>query len=265
MSKTLFISDSQIGSSLRGAEQCDQIIYNSLDVDFMTCAEFNIKRLKTDKYLISNFAQLSITAKDYLSNKNYSIISHDFLILPTRDPTPYENFGVDPAHLINIEFFNNAKVNFCQSSFQASIFLKNGVKNCYSWEGNLWTEQTISELVQLGKNAKNGRGAIIDDPYKNTKESLNWAQHFKISVDLIPKMEYASFLSKLSEYSVYIFNCGLVESFCRILLEAKLMNLVCLTNRLCGATYTELYNYNGAELGVKLNEKREEILKLLTE
>ena len=266
MAKTLFISDIQIGASERGGEQMDKVIYDSLDVDFMTCTEFNIKREKRSLYLVSNFASLSANAKDYLKGKRYKIIHNDFLFSQTRNPGIFGGFKVPKDQLINIDFILGAEVNFAQSDFQASIFKLNGFENTYSWNGNLWNEAAIENLVKLESGAKNGKVAIIDDPYKNTEGSIKLAQNLRLSFDLIARLPYDQFIEVLSKYSGFCINVAIPETFNRILIEAKLMNLLTICNaEMCGATYTELYQYNGSELGIKLNEKREEILKLLKE
>lgn len=263
MKNTLLISDSPLYSSLRGAESNDSIIFEELDCDFLTCAEFNLRRPKYEKYIISNFASLSQIGKDFLSNKQYVTIAHDFLFTPSRNPGFYPDFKVDEFDLINIDFLNNSKKIFCQSRFQEEIFKINGFVNTYSWGGNLWRQDSIEKMVKLGKNPKNGRMAVIDDPYKGTEESAEFCRRLNLPVDKLPKMAYDQFIEVLSRFSGFCLIPQIIETFNRILIEAKMMNLLVLTNQYCGAFNEECFKFQGEELGYKMNEKRREIIGLL--
>ena len=114
-----------------------------------------------------------------------------------------------------------------------------------------------------GKKKKNGRAAIIDDPYKATGEAVKFCRENFIPFDTIPKMGYVDFLTKLSEYSLFCLKPHVIETFNRILIEAKVLQVVPITSQFCGAVHEDLWNYNGEGLAAKLNEKREEILNKL--
>jgi len=265
MKNTLLISDSPLYSSLRGAESNDSIMVEELDCDFLTCSEFNMLRPKYEKYIVSNFASLSQPAKDFLLNKNYVFCAHDFLLCPTRNPGLYPDFKVFQSDLINVDFLKNSKKIFCQSLFQAEIFKINGFENTHSWGGNLWRQESIEKMVKLGKNPKNGRMAVIDDPYKGTDKSVEFCRKLNLPVDKLPKMAYDQFIETLSRFSGFCLIPEIIETFNRILVEAKMMNLLVLTNQHCGAFNEECFQFQGEELGYKMNEKRREIINILTE
>ena len=261
----LLIADNPIGSSLRGSESNDAIIHAELGCDFQTCQEFNEKPQVADKYIVSNFASLSHDSQEILMARgNYSITHHDFLITPCRDPGAFPGFKVPPEHLINQEFIKNATVNYVQSKLQLHIFQLNEIEgNFDNLAGNLWTRASLEMMVKFGENPKNGRAAIMDDPYKGPEEAVDFCRVNQIPFDILPKMGYFDFLEKLSTYTAFILKNRVVETLNRVLLEAKIMNILPLTTQYCGAVHEDLWNYNGEELADKLNEKRDEILKKL--
>jgi hypothetical protein len=265
MSKILLIADNPIGSSYRGAEANDAIIYAEIKPDFQTCQEFNENPRVADKYIVSNFASLSEIGKEFLiKHGNYTIIHHDFLICGGRDPGAFPDFKIPPEHLINLDFIKAAKCNFVQSGLQRYIFELNNVEGKFdNLAGNLWTRESLEMMVELGKKKKNGRAAIIDDPYKATGAAVKFCRENFIPFDTIPKMGYVDFLSKLSEYGLFVLKPVVIETFNRILIEAKVLQVVPITSQFCGAVHEDLWNYNGRELAAKLNEKRKEILTKL--
>ncbi len=264
MSRILLISDNPLGVSQRGCESNDRIICDNLNCDFATCEEFNAKpRTSYDKIIVSNFYFLSDESKWLLKGKNYETVNHDFLFHPSRIPSLFPNFICPKEELINISFFKNSRKNWCQSSFQANIFKNNGFE-AESWEGNLWSQEDIDSMVALN-GPKNGKAAIIAGYHKGEEASVDLAKKLNVPFDILPQMPYKEFLVELSKYSLYLFVPNILESFGRILVEAKVFNTIPLTTNLCGAVYTSLWNYSGGELAAQLHLKREEILNKLKE
>lgn len=265
MSKILLISDNPIGASQRGCEANDQIIVDNLNCDFATSEEFNKNpRTNYDKIIISNFFFLSEESKEILKNANCYHCSHDFLFASHRIPSLHPDFIVPAEYKVNVDFLNSFKKIYCQSSFQADIFRKNGFENVESWQGNLWRADDIDNMCALN-GPKNGRAAIIAGQHKGEEQSADLAKKLNIPFDILPPMPYSEFLITLSQYQNYLYIPVILESLCRVIFEAKLMGVVPLTTNLCGGVYTSLWNYNCGELAAKLHLKREEILKKLKE
>ncbi len=265
MSKILFIADNPIGSSYRGAEANDAIIYAELKPDFQTCQEFNENPRIADSYIVSNFVSLSEDSKEILAHRgNYKIIHHDFLICPFRNPGAFPDFKIPQEHLINLDFIKAAECNFFQSGLQRYIFELNNVEgNFDNLAGNLWTRESLEMMVELSKNKKNGRAFVIDGSHKGDSGSLEMCRNLFLSVDILPRMPYVEFLEAASKFSVYGFKPQILETFCRVLVECKVMDVAVLTSQWNGAVHEDLWNYNGEDLAEKLNEKREEILTKL--
>lgn len=263
MSKILLISDlGHDSNSNRGAECCDKVIHDGLKCDFLTCGEFNQNHLDYDRYLVSNFMSLSEESKDFLSGKEYYLVIHDNPLCPSRNPGNYENFVIPPDHLINFEFVQKAARRWTQSKFHQKMFTVNGVET-ENLGGSLWEDKTLDFITSLGDKRKNGKAAVIADPYKNTNVSIKLCQDLQLDWEALPRMPYLAFLNKLSDYSLYVFIPGIVESFCRILAEAKMMNVVALTNYYSGITSEEIYKLNGRELAAELVGIRDKFLEEL--
>lgn len=199
-----------------------------------------------------------------MARGNYVHIAHDFLFVGSRNPAQHPDFKVEDEYLINVEFLKSAQKIFCQSSFQESIFKLNGFNNAESWGGNLWDDETLSFLLSLKDNPKKAKAAVIDHPYKGTEASIDLCRKLNIPFDTIAGLDYYSFLSALSAYSVYAFTPDFVpESFGRVLIEAKIMGTVPITDWRCGAVHEECYKLEGVELAEYMKAKREEILNKL--
>lgn len=267
MKKILLISDTDLGISDRGCEACDQIIVDNLQCDFCACYTFNQLNhsdLDYDKYIVSNFFDLSPKSKEFLKTKTFCHIAHDFMFLTSRNPGEYDNFLVPKHQLINFDFFSAAQAIFLQSEFQKQIFQVNGVPgNLVSWGGNLWSDEILDKMVELGKKPKNGRAFIIEGSHKGQAESLNVAKNLFLPIDIIGRVPYAQFLEKISDYNVYINFVNIIETFNRVLIECKILNIVPIVNKWSGAIHEELYNYNGEILAEKLKKKRSEIIEML--
>lgn len=265
MGRIILVSDCPIGASDRGAESCDQIIQAELDCCFLTCHEFNIILPKDyDLYLVSNFFFLSQESKDFLKTRKYRLICHDFLWTPSRDPGRYPNFLVDKDHLINLDFFAAAQTVFLQSNLQKRIFELNDIPgNLVSWGGNLWTDEILDKMVELGRGEKNGRAFVIDGVHKGVNESVEMCKNLFLPFDIIGRMPYKEFLETIAQFNSYVNCVNIVETFNRVLVECKVMNVLPVVNQWSGAIHEELYKYNGEELAGKLKEKRREIIGLL--
>lgn len=263
MSKILLIADNHPNSSHRGAESSDRVLLEGLECDFMTCQEFEFSSAWYDKYIVSNFASLSAIGKEFLiKHGNFVTYNHDFLFVGSRIPSMFPDCIVPDEYKINADFFNAAKANYVQSVFQGSIFERNGILNVENLDGNLWTAKEIQAMVQMG-GPKNGRAAILSGEYKGEEQSVQFCKNLNIPFTVLPNMERGPFLQELSKFSIYTFIPCVLESFCRVLYEAKLMGIIPLTTNACGGVYSDLWSYNGEELAEKLNEKREEILNKL--
>lgn len=264
MSKVLLISDNELGGSERGAEQQDAIIQNELNCDFLTCAEFNAQRPEYDKYIVSNFFFLSPESKQFLQSRKFVHVANDFMFCGSRNPGIYENFKVPKDQLINLDFFAAAQTVFLQSNLQKRIFEINDIPGYFvSWGGNLWTDEILDKMVDLGRGAKNGRAFVIDGVHKGVNESAEMCKNLFLPFDIIGRVPYREFLETVSKFNCYVNFVNIIETFNRVLVECKVMNVLPVVNQWSGAVHEEVYKYNGEELAEMLKDKRREIIELL--
>ena len=102
----------------------------------------------------------------------------------------------------------------------------------------MWSKEQL-ELISSKICEKNSKAAIINDPnvIKGTKEAVAVCESKNIDYDLLPKAKYENYLSTLAKYETFVFFPKTLESFCRVLLEARMMGCKLVTNNLNGCTY----------------------------
>lgn len=269
----VIISDFKYEEIPGGAESNDKILKDLLSVKYnvfyVKTQEFNedFKNFTNiDLFIISNFYFISEDSKNFLSDKKYIIIEHDYKFLKSRNPNFYDNLIAPSNEIVHQEFYEKALLVLVQSKLQKSIFKKNiNLKNLESFSGNLWDEESISLLKDLCNSSKNGKAAVLDSDLeiKGTKESINFCEYNKIAYDKIPKQDYRSFLRSLSKYSLFVFFPLSPETFSRVTIEAKMMNLAVITNGNTAAIYEDLYKESGINLINLIDEKKQDIISII--
>ena len=97
------------------------------------------------------------------------------------------------------------------------------------------------------------------------KESVRYCEENNLEYNIIGDPDYSKFLEILSLYSTLVFHPSTPETCCRVILEAKMMGLKIITNKLIGASYEKWYNLNGKELRDYMKNKRENFADLISE
>jgi hypothetical protein len=185
------------------------------------------------------------------------------------NPAAYTNFEVPPNALINVSFHTDAHRIICQTQFQKDIYdlnLKSPDKTT-NFSGNLWSKEHLKRLGNLAEVEKNNKCAIIDSKYpqKGVKESVQYCEENKLEYNIIGDPDYSKFLEVLSLYSTLVFHPSTPETCCRVILEAKMMGLKIITNKLIGASYEKWYNLNAKELRGYMKNKRENFADFISE
>ena len=89
---------------------------------------------------------------------------------------------------------------------------------------------------------------FLDDLYKIIIENYDCKKN-NINFELIKDNRHRHFLDRLSEYSGLVFMTGHLETCCRIIVEAKMLNLKVITQKkLIGAASEESFKLNGEQL-----------------
>jgi len=266
--KIILISDFFIDDFVGGAALNDEEIYKLLS------KRFDVQKIKSrylyegfvlenfdSLFIISNFFGIPFPIRNLIKKEcRYILYCHDYKFVKHTNPAVFPDFKVPPDQLINVDFHLAAHKIVCQSQFQKDIYDKNLKRpdKTVNFSGNLWSEEHLKLLEVLAGVEKKPKCAIIHSEYpqKGVKESIQYCKDKELEYDVIGDPDYSKFLEILSLYSTLVFHPTTPETFCRIAIEAKMMGLVVVTNKLVGASYEPWYNLNGKEMINFMRKKR---------
>tara|TARA_R100000388_G_C7227568_1_gene152658 strand:- start:193 stop:1035 length:843 start_codon:yes stop_codon:yes gene_type:complete len=258
-----FIADFLSSQLHGGAELNDNVLLAFLEKKFtvkkILSRECNIESMQDlDFLVVSNFVALSPSNINYIiENKPYLIYEHDHKYVSTRDPSKFKNFKIPKEKIINLPFYAAAKKIICLSSIQAKILQEStGLSNCVSIGTSLWHPQILNYIKDLDKT-KNNKAAIVKsaNPIKNTVMAEKFCKSKGIEYDLISSTDSREFLKILAKYETLVFFPGVLESLCRLVVEAKMLKCKVITkSKLLGASYEDWFSLSGDELIEKISE-----------
>ena len=273
MKKIVFIADFYVDEIRGGAEICDEILIDLLRKDEFHVVKFknkdlnekhiNLYRLCGYHFIISNFTLMNDAVSNELVKHPgcYSIMEHDHKYVKTRNPAVYKEYQVPFKDLVNRKIFINAKCIFAQSQIQAETIRKNlKINNVINLGMSLWTDSQLEIITSCADNPKQPDAAIVNskNPTKNTQETIRFCEEFSIPYTLIGSPDYAEFIDQLSRHETYVFIPRVLESFNRVLLEARMLNCKIKTTNLNGCTSEEWFKqYKGKELINFVEQQRE--------
>jgi hypothetical protein len=281
MNKLVFVSDFFADQIQGGAEICDDVLISALKDKGIKIARFNSKEftekhvslyLKTGfSFLISNFTHLSEPVKKLLQvyPDKYCIIEHDHKYISNRNPAPFVDFMAPPQRIVNRDFYKSAKYVFCQSVKHAEVLSKNlKIDNVINLGCSLWNDEQLDLLERCSNNTKNGKHFVMGDlnPIKGLAEAKELCMSRELPFDVVEKRPYPEFIETLSRYDKLVFFPKTLESFCRVILEARMLNCGLVTNNLNGCTYEPWFrDLKGIELIDFVRSKRTEIVDLVAD
>jgi len=240
---------------LKSGHQVETIKSQDVTLEFL-------KKKQNSKFIIANFIRLSNECKHFLVKTDYVIYEHDHKYLKSRNPADYKDFIAPKEEIINYDFYKNAKKIFCQSSLHQSIVQDNlKLDNIENLSGNLWSFEDLNKMRLLSENSKIDKCSIMMSPiaHKNTDFSIVYCLKNNFKYELIPPCSSAEFLHKLSKNQKFVFFPKTPETLSRIVVEARMMNIVVITNKLVGAIGEEWFKFKGYKLIDVMLKKREEI------
>ncbi len=278
--KIVFISDFFSDQVQGGAEIYDDVLISCLQergnkVCKFNSNEFTIKHLqlylKTGYYfIVSNFVNLNNRCRAFLeANSNrYVIIEHDHKYVSNRNPAVFRDFIAPQNMIINKSFYSSAKKVFCQSKIHAESLSKNlNIENVVSLGCSLWSKKQL-EYIASCVTKKNDKAFVLNDPnpIKGLSEAVRVCKSKGIAYDVVDKMPYNSFISTLAEYDKFVFFPSSLESFCRVVLEARMLGCKLLTNKLNGCTHESWFReYKGTELIDFVDKQRDRVVNTIEE
>lgn len=275
MKKVVFISDFFDDQISGGAEICDAILIDELQKKGVKVCKFNSHEFTKKHFglyermgfvfLVSNFVNLSADVRKIMQlySGKYCIIEHDHKYILSRNPADFKNFKAPQKMIINKDFYKSAKYVFCQSSKHAEVLSMNlNIDNVINLGCSLWSHEQL-ELIRSKICEKNNKAMIINDTnvIKGTKESINVCQKRGIDFNLIPKLPYDSYLNELAVHDKFVFFPKTLESFCRVILEARMLDCKLVTNNLNGCTYESWFkDFKGQELIDYVDSQRDVVV-----
>ena len=280
MKKLVFVSDFFADQVQGGAEIYDDLLIKELQnrgvkVCKFNCHEFTDKHFKLYEksgfmFLVSNFINLQEPVKKLMQvySDRYCILEHDHKYLVNRNPAEFRDYKAPRGMIINKDFYKSAKQVFCQSIKHAQVLSMNlEIKNVTNLGCSLWSKEQL-DLIRSKMCEKNNRAVIINDSnlIKGTQEAIFACKSKNIEFDVIEKMPYEEYLTELAKYDRFVFFPKTLESFCRVLLEARMLGCKLMTNSLNGCTYEHWFKgYKGKELIDFVDSQRDSVVDKICE
>ena len=280
MKQVYFITDFFYDDfSLGGAELADHEVIKGLEKAGVSVGKINtrfftpslLEHLGYDQFfIVSNFMQLrkSTMAAMVRHSVNYVIYEHDHKYLMHRNPTHYVDYKAPKHHLMNVDFYNQAQVVYCQSKLHEKCITTNlPDAQVINLGASLWDDDFYELVSSLDFSQKNGKAAILQSPvdHKGQKEAVHFCQQRNIPYDLIQGENPTDLITKLSRYTALVFLPKLTETFCRVAVEARLVGCEVITNGLLGAASEPFFGWNHETANEDrleyLKEKKKEVLQ----
>jgi len=264
MVNVYYVADFSKDDYLGGAEIVDHTIYSSLKIPFRYSRDLNYN--KDDFYIISNCLQLPTKVREkLLANSNYVIVEHDYKIHYTRQPNLFPNEIFPKYELINLDLYDRAQTVFMQSKDHLDCHIANGVRATFKvLDGSIWSKKELDTLTLLSSpNKESYKYAIIDSsaPLKGTERSINFCQSNNFDYELLPKTSQEQFYRNLSKYSTLVYLPIVKESFCKVVVEARALQMNVITNKTYGAVKEPWFNLSGQSMIDFLTQASDKNLK----
>jgi len=272
MADVLFIADFFADQVPGGGELNNDVLMGNLYKQGHSVRRVNshqvnhLDLLYNKNIIVSNFVNLSEENKKFLQRRDYVIYEHDHKYLSNRNPNVYPNYQAPKEHIINKEFYANAKAALCQSNFHAEIVRKNlELDNIISLGGNLWPEEHFSLLEELSKQPKADTCAIMSSPipHKNTHEAVQYCKALGLDYVLVPPSDAPTFLRNLGSHSTLVFFPKTPETLSRIVVEARMMGMKTKTTNNIGAIHEDWFSKKGLDLIEYMRSKQDEIVRIV--
>ncbi len=267
-----FYKDFTGGAELNDYSLIERFKHTGIFVKEIYCKQVTIQFLEKNKkckYIVANFVTLSEAAKEYMmENIDYVIYEHDHKYLKRRNPIFYKDFLAPKEDLSNLRFYKNAKKTICLTQLALDVFKANtGLENCVKLGASVWRKEDLQFLSNLSGVEKNDKYAIMDsdNPIKKKQRCIEYCNRNQISFDLISDKQHQRFIQKLSPYKGLVFMTGHLETCCRIVVEAKMLNCKVTTQtKLIGAASEPWFDLNGLELIEKIEEISENSVNIFS-
>ena len=270
MKRVVFVADFFSDQINGGGENNDSVLINFLqgkDIDVetihahvITPEDINSSPSET-MFIVSNFIGLSKASKKSLEqSKKYIIYEHDHKYVPTRDPSKYTGYNIPHREIINYSFYKKAKKVVVLSQICKEILEKElKLDNVHSISTSLWSKEKFAFIRKLTKDeSKPAKTAVLEsqNPTKGMSSAVAFCRQNNIEFDLISSPDQKEFLRTLNQYENLVFIPQVLETFCRLVAEAKMLNCNVYTKKpLLGFMSEDFADQCGEELISTLEEQ----------
>ena len=268
----IYISDFFVDQIAGGGELVDDCLMKHL-----TSRGFSVSRVNSDKadpvflqknkdnfFIVSNFVRLEEQSKRILESARYMIYEHDHKYILERDPSPYKDFIVPQDRLCNLSFYRNAQAVVCQSKLHAEVARKNiKSSNIVSAGCTLWSQKHLDILRKHLGAEKTDKAAVLDSDnrVKGKFPAIDLCTRKNIDYELIKSPDYDNFIQQLSTKKSLVFFSQVLESFCRLVVEARILGCKLITNKMNGCTSEKWFGaFKGAKLLEHVESKQVEVV-----
>ena len=276
MKNVVFLADFYTDTIRGGAEIVNDILISGLekrgcDVVKLKTYETSLDELNKYKdhiFIVGNFVLLDKKLLQHLQTFNYIIFEHDHKYLKTRDPSPFKDYRAPVDQIINQSFYRNAMKVLCQSAVHAKVVSQNLGIEAVNLGCSMWSEEEIEILRKHHGKDKKEVCAIVqsNNKVKGTEQAVSFCEMKGISYESIGSLNYEEFISQLASYESIAFFSQVLESFCRLILEARMLDCKIYTNGNNGCTTEPWFKkMKGLELIDFVENAREQIIDTITE
>ena len=274
--RIIFVADFFAEQVLGGGELNNEELITILKTQEHEIAKINssqvtaelIRNNKDCKFIIANFAHLHPQVIPEFYDLEYIIYEHDHKYLSTRNPGVFPDFKAPPEHIVNLEFYQRANAVLCQSKFHVDIaHMNTELGNLVNLGGNIWDLETLEFLKTMSEVEKNDTYAIMDSTisHKNTGGAIKYCKHKNYKYNLIASQSYKEFITMMSRSKSLVFIPQTPETLSRVVVEARMMNMGVVTNKMIGAASEPWYRLKGHELIDIMIQKRTDITNTVLE
>jgi len=267
-----FVADIFREEYLGGGECNDETLikYLSLqghEIEKIRCSDVDDDKINSfDVFIVGNFINLQEKYKIALQTKKYIIYEHDHKYLTTRDPSRFKDFLAPKEAIINYDFYKNAHAVVVLSQICKDIMEKNlKISNIYNIGCSLWTNEKLNFIESLIPTEKTKKHALLKstNPVKGFHFAQAYCKKNNIEFDAINPCSEKELLTHLSQYEVLVLFPQVLETFCRLAAEAKMLKCKLLTTpKMLGFYSEECYKLSGLELLKELKKRRDNAFDL---
>ena len=270
--KITFIADFYTDTIRGGGEIVNDILIDGLhrrgcDVTKLTSSQISVNdvnALKDGVFVVANFVMLNTQVIESLRALKYIIFEHDHKYLKTRDPSSFKDYIAPQDQIINRDFYKNAMAVFCQSEVHAKVVRQNlNIDNVVNLGCSLWSDEELNVLEKYSDTQKTNGCAVLNS--SNGIKGMSQAEAFctekNIDYQLVGSSNYEEFIKQLSSYTSLAFFSQVLESFCRLVVEARMLNCRLYTNSNNGCISEPWFRENtGKQLIDFVRGRREDII-----